>query len=271
MRIVLCAIALAVVTACRSENSGTSTPAAPSPTSAPTVTAVEIAVQNALLRATDTTQVTSTATLSNGQTQAVTAGFQSDSPSIARVTDGGLVTAVAEGRANIFVVHQGRQGTAQVRVMGSPLVITFNALTGFASGSYSEGGATVTPVAGGWTLNSYGNPGPATVFPGFSFMAPSAVGEIEVTLGGGLFMFAAVDVYSSVTPIPWEFSGSRKQLPVFTAAGQQGNTFGRFVTTANPRASDTIDRLVIKLTQPVNTTCMTCSNNPMGLDNIVIY
>jgi hypothetical protein len=167
MRILLCAIALAVVTACHSDNSGSAAPAAPSPSSTPTVTAVEIAVQNALLRATETTQATSTATLSNGLTQPVTAGFQSDSPSVVRVTDDGLVTAVAEGRANIFVVYQGRQGAAQVRVMGSPLVITFNTFTGFASGSYTEGGATVTPVAGGWTLNGYGNPGPATVFPGF--------------------------------------------------------------------------------------------------------
>ena len=271
MRNLLCVIGLAVVTACHSDNTSTATPAAPSPSGPPTVTAVEIAVPNALLRATDTTQVTSTATLSNGQTQPVTAGFQSDSPSVARVTDGGLVTAVAEGRANISVVYQGRQGQAQVRVMGSPVVITFNTFRGFASGPYTEGGATVTQGAGGWTLNSYGNPGPATVFPGFSFMAPSAVGELEVTYDGGLFMFAAVDVYSSVTPIPWEFTGYRKQQLVYTAAGQQGNTFGRFVTTANPRASDAIDRLVIKLTQPVNTTCATCSNNPMGLDNIVIY
>jgi hypothetical protein len=187
------------------------------------------------------------------------------------VTDGGLVTAVGEGRANIFVGYQGRQGLAPVRVIGTPLVITFNAFTGFASGPYAEGGATVTPVAGAWTLNGYGNPGPATVFPGFGFNAPSAVGEMEVTFGGGLFTFAAVDVYSSVTPIPWAFMGFTKGTPAFTAAGQQGNTFGRFVTTANPRASDSIDRLLIRLTQPVNTSCMTCGGNPMGLDNIVIY
>jgi hypothetical protein len=234
------------------------------------VTAVEVVLPNALLRASETTQVTATATMSNSQAQVVTAGFQSDTPSVARVSDSGLVTAVAEGRANIFVVYQGRQGLAQVRVMGSPLVVTFNTFAGYGSGSYTEGGATVTPMSGGWTFNGYGNPGPATVFPGFGYMAGSASGEIAVTFGGGLFTFAAVDLYSSVTPIPWEFTGYRKSAPVFTATGQQGNTFGRFVTTANPRASEPIDRLVIKLTQPNNTTCATCSNNPMGLDNIVI-
>lgn len=268
MRLLLCAVVLALATGCSSD---TGVPSAPSASTPPTVTAVEVALQSALLRASETTQASATAVLSNGQTQAVTAGFQSDTPSVARVSDGGVVTAVAEGRANIFVIHQGRQGLAQVRVMGSPLVITFNTFAGFGSGSYTEGGATVTPVSGGWTFNGYGNPGPATVFPGFSYGAGTTAGELAVTFGGGLFTFATVDVYSSVTPIPWEFTGYRKQVSVFTAAGQQGNTFGRFVTTANPRASEPIDRLVIKLTQPANTTCMTCSNNPMGLDNIVIH
>ena len=268
MRLLLCALALASTTACSSD---TPAPSAPSGSSTPTVTAVDVALQNGLLRASDTTQVSATAMLSNGQTQAVTAGFQSDTPSVARVSDTGLVTAIAEGRANIFVVYQGRQGQAQVRVTGRPLVITFTAFAGFGAGPYTEGGATISPMSGGWTFNGYGNPGPATVFPGFAYMAPSASGAIEVTFGGGLFTFAAVDLYSSVTPIPWGFTGYRKQAPVFAAGGQQGNTLGRFVTTANPAASEPIDRLVITLTQPVNTTCMTCSGNPMGLDNIVIY
>jgi hypothetical protein len=268
VRLLLCAIALAATTACTSD---TKAPSAPSAPSTPTVTAVELAVQNTLLRANETTQVSATATLSNGQTQQVTAGFRSDTPSVATVSDAGLVTALGEGRANIFVVYQGKQGLAQVRVMGSPFVITFTGFAGFGSGAYVEGGATITPLSGGWTFNSYGNPGPATVFPGFAFNAPAASGELAVTFGGGLFTFAAVDLYSSVTPIPWEFTGYRKDVVAFTAGGQQGNTFGRFVTTANPRASESIDRLVIKLTQPVNTSCAACGSNPMGLDNIVIY
>lgn len=268
MRLLLSAFALATAAACSSE---TKAPSAPSTPSAATVTAIDLAMQNALLRATDTTQVTATATLSNGQSHPVTAGFRSDTPSVATVSDAGLVTAVAEGRANIFVVYEGKQGLVQVRVTGSPSVVTFSGFAGFGSGSYTEGSATMTPVSGGWTYNSYGNPGPATVFPGFAYMAPSATGEMAVTFGGGLFTFAAVDLYSSVTPIPWQFTGYRKGAQVFTVAGQQGNTFGRFVTTANPRASEAIDRLVITLTQPVNMSCATCSSNPMGLDNIVLY
>jgi hypothetical protein len=69
------------------------------------------------LRVGQTTQATGAAALSNGQTQAVTSGWQSDVPSVATVTDAGLVTAVANGRANIYVVSGGQQGLAQVRVV----------------------------------------------------------------------------------------------------------------------------------------------------------
>ena len=72
MRLLLCAIVLAAATACSSDKGA---PTAPSTSSPPAVTAVEVALQNALLRASETTQVTATAILSNSQTQAVTAGF----------------------------------------------------------------------------------------------------------------------------------------------------------------------------------------------------
>ena len=39
----------------------------------------------------------------SGQSQAVATGFLSDTPGVATVTDGGLVTAVSQGRANIYV------------------------------------------------------------------------------------------------------------------------------------------------------------------------
>jgi hypothetical protein len=64
-----------------------------------------------------TAQATGTETRSNGQTQAVTTGWQSDAPGIASVTTGGLVTGVANGRATIYVVASGRQGQQVVRVV----------------------------------------------------------------------------------------------------------------------------------------------------------
>jgi len=133
-----------------------------------------------------------------------------------------------------------------------------------------ESGFTITPMSGNWTAQSYGNPGPAITFRGSAYLAAPTSAEVEITRGGLTFTFSAADLYSSVTRIPWEFTGYRGSVALFTVSGEEGNTFGHFVTTPNPRSTDAIDRLVIKLTQPTNTTCPTCGDNPMGLDNIVV-
>lgn len=39
-----------------------------------------------------------------GQSQALTTGWLSDAPAVATVTDAGLVTGVANGRATIYVI-----------------------------------------------------------------------------------------------------------------------------------------------------------------------
>jgi hypothetical protein len=57
-----------------------------------------------------TTQASGTATLSNGQSQALTSAWQSDAPGVATVTDAGLLTGVGNGRATIYVMNGGRQG-----------------------------------------------------------------------------------------------------------------------------------------------------------------
>lgn len=264
----LCAAAGVAIACGGSSGGGGSTPVAPSPT----VTGVAVTLASSVLRIRETTQATATATLSNGQTQAVTTGFRSDAPDVATVSDGGLVTAVAAGLANIYVVFGGSQGLAQIRVAVFPATLTFDGLSpGAAFSGYASQGFAVQPVSGAWLVNGLGNPGPAIVFRGSEFNAPPAVAEVEVTRGGEVFAFTSVDLYSSVTRIPWEFTGYRRGVQVFTASGEQPNTFGRFVTTTNPRTGDGIDRLVIKLTQPANTTCATCGGNPMGLDNLVLY
>jgi len=63
------------------------------------------------------TQASAVATLSNGSTQPVATGWRSDTSNVATVTDGGLVTGGSSGRANIFVISGGRQGTKQIRVV----------------------------------------------------------------------------------------------------------------------------------------------------------
>src|SRR5215510_12931093 len=123
--------------------------------------------------------------------------------------------------------------SAPTSTPSAPTVITFRTFPGFDAGPYSESGATVTPISGARRSNSYGNPGPATVFPGFLFEAPPTAGKLAVMFGARAFKFTAVDVYSSVTQIPWEFRGYLNRIPVFTVDGRQGNTFGRFVRVDN--------------------------------------
>jgi hypothetical protein len=59
---------------------------------------------------------TATATLSNGQTEAVTTGWRSDAPTIASVTDAGAVSGLANGEANITVSRGGQQASKRIRV-----------------------------------------------------------------------------------------------------------------------------------------------------------
>ncbi len=87
-----------------------------------------------------------------------------------------------------------------------------------------------------------------------------------IAAGGTRFQFTSVDVYSSTTPIPYAFTGFAGSTKVFAVSGQQGNTFGKFVTVSSGQTRASIDTLLIRLTNPA----APCCSNPMGLDNIVI-
>jgi hypothetical protein len=132
------------------------------------------------------------------------------------------------------------------------------AFDSFAGGSplttYAESGFTVTATEGNWTSG-----------PAITFNAPSTaalVGQVQVAESAGApFHFKSVDLYSSVTPIPYTITGLRNLTPVFTMTGTVPNTFGNFKTVVNPQATELIDTLVIRLTNIALV-------NPMGLDNI---
>jgi hypothetical protein len=138
--------------------------------------------------------------------------------------------------------------------------ITFNGLAAIANGSpvstYSESGFTVSATSGNWTVDTYGNPGPSIIF-------KSMTGAIQVTAGGATFGFSAVDLYSSLTPIPYTITGLRNSKTIFTMAATLPNTFGAFATVVTPQAADVIDTLTISLTNPL-------PGNPIGIDNIVL-
>jgi hypothetical protein len=109
---VLCWAALSSGCGGDSSSGGGSAPTAPSPTA----TSIQVSLPDVILVGTSET-ATATASWSNGSTQAVTSGFQSDVPSVATAESGGRVTGVANGRANIYVVHLGAQGTKNIRVV----------------------------------------------------------------------------------------------------------------------------------------------------------
>ena len=74
---------------------------------------------NSPIKVDETAQATATASLTNGQSQAITTGWLSDAANVATATPAGLVTGVANGRATIYVVSGGRQGQQVVRVVPS--------------------------------------------------------------------------------------------------------------------------------------------------------
>ena len=95
---------------------GDSTPVSPTPPASPTASSVSVTVTSPI-RVGETAQATATATLSNGQSSAVTTGWQSDNASVATVSASGVVTGVANGQAGIVVSSGGVQGRQTIRVV----------------------------------------------------------------------------------------------------------------------------------------------------------
>lgn len=135
--------------------------------------------------------------------------------------------------------------------------------------TYSRCGVTVAATAATWEVSTrFGNPAPFV-----EFRAPAgqaAVGELTVTASSGTFTFESVDLYSSVTPIPYVITGIARTSTAFTLQGTVPNTLGRFATVPNPNRAVRIDALVIRLTNAVPGGGGSNSSNPMGLDNLVL-
>jgi len=144
--------------------------------------------------------------------------------------------------------------------------MTFSNLTagGAAVGNYTESGFTMSANPGNWVaLTTYGNPAPFIEF--VATGGNTVTGQVAVFADGhASFRFQSVDLYSSVTRIPYDITGVKDDAVVFTASDTLPNTFGNFRTVVNPHAADLIDTLIIRLTNSPGVT------NPMGLDNIVL-
>jgi hypothetical protein len=154
--------------------------------------------------------------------------------------------------------------------VSTTFTLGFDALAGVTNGSpvvsHTESGITVAATAENWVVSTtFGNPAPFIQFVRQADQ-PALTGELTVTAEGALFTFTAMDVYSSITPIPLEIVGLRDGIPVFTASGTLPNPSGRFTTIANPHSTRIIDTLRIRTTNPATP----CCSNPVGVDNIVV-
>ncbi len=151
--------------------------------------------------------------------------------------------------------------------------VTFTGLAGTNTTpftSHSELGYLVEPVSASWlVLATYGRPAPSIQLVKTAFDT-DLTGAVRVTTGGS-FRLATVDLYSSVTSIPYTLTGTLAGNPVFTATGTVPNTFGNFATVTNPFPAALIDTLIISVTNPATASCPTCAGNPVGIDNIVLW
>lgn len=156
----------------------------------------------------------------------------------------------------------------QAAPTGPATTITFNGIStgGAAYSGHSEQGFNVAASGASWFGSTYGTPGPAVHFTGTALS--NITGQIVVTGDGRPFAFSKVDLYSSVTPIPWHFVGKRNGSVVFDVSGTQPNTFGNFATISNSQSTTLIDRLEISVTNPLG--AISCCSNPVGVDSIVV-
>ena len=154
--------------------------------------------------------------------------------------------------------------------MVNATTIGFDGLSvdGSSFSTYTESGFTVQPVSGDWLVRTtYGNPSPFIYFTGTQEQSLTA--GISVTNGGSAFQFSSVDLYSSITTIPYTFIGFFNSMVVFTETGTVPNTMGAFATVLNQYSSSFIDALEITLVNPAGG-CSTCVDNPVGLDDVVL-
>jgi hypothetical protein len=158
----------------------------------------------------------------------------------------------------------------------SATTITFSTEEAGTFSSLSLDGYDLSVVSGPWhVIKTYGSSDPNWDGHGMADLsslqfdqaasAPALSAELQITDGGDLFALESVDLYSSVTVIPYAINGYRDGLAVFSWTGEVSNTYGNFQMVSNP-FDEAIDSLTITLTQPQQD----CCENPMGLDNIVL-
>jgi uncharacterized protein YjdB len=154
----------------------------------PPVASIEITPANAtLIPGQSATLVAVAKDASGGALSGRTIAWTSSAPSIASVTQGGVVTAVAQGNASISASAEGKSATASVTVSPPPVAtvaVTLNS-TSLTPGQFTQAIATVSDAQGGklegraiaWSSS---NPAAATV-DGFGVVSAIAPGNTTIS------------------------------------------------------------------------------------------
>ncbi len=154
-----------------------------------------------------------------------------------------------------------------VTTAASATTVGFNGLTvGAPFTGYAQNDFTVAPILGAWIVSGYGNPGPSIIFVDNQGVG-GQMSSVAVTEAGEDFTLGAIDLYSSITPIPYTLLGTLGGQTVFSVSGTVPNTFGNFATVPSTYATAVIDRLQVTLT---TVSIGGIGSNPYGIDNIVV-
>jgi Bacterial Ig-like domain (group 2)/Putative binding domain, N-terminal len=225
---------------------GSDSPPPTTPTPTPTTTAVQVRASgdaSGPLEAGQTRQLAATATQSTGATSDVTqqAAWQSSAPGVATVSATGLVTAVAQGDAEISATYQSVKGTMGVGVRPVPCPVSLSPATA-AFGPFGGSGSVQVLVGAAscrWSARSDAPWLPFTFEPAapgsgiFSYTAPAnsttapRTANIVVTTATGETTVHAITV-NRTTGCSYVTDPEEN---VFTASGGTGQF--RVVTTPN--------------------------------------
>lgn len=129
----------------------------------------------------------------------------------------------------------------------SAAVITFDGLTGATAdplSAYTEDGFTVTPTLGEWKeAHVFGNPLPSIYV---SELGPDTpFGNLQITAGGGLFVFNSLDLQAFNSGVGYEIRGSRGGTVLFSVPNSQAPSPGFQTLTGG--GSLTIDTLTFDI------------------------
>ena len=200
-------MALATLSNCSGGSNG------PSTGPGPTANSISINLRDIVLAGVSVV-ATATATMSNGQTQAVTTGWRSDAPTVATITDAGNLTPLANGEASITVAFGGAQAVKRIRVAPNydgrwqgMQQITACTATGDLAGICEEGGSVVGlffPI--GLTLRHPGDLGVSGEFTVEELPFPTFSTQVE---SDGRIRFASVVTIEGIrAEVSWDVNAA---------------------------------------------------------------